>query len=103
LVGWVDAGNRPDFDLVTGVSAGTYAKAQIDGTDFNLAAIPSEFGVTREKSFEQKYMQALYDEGYRSGFQGYRWMKEPPGLGNKPNLTVPPDRKPSSVALSLPN
>ncbi len=42
-------------------------------------------------------------QGYRSGFQGYRWMKEPPGLGNKPNLTIPPDRKPSGVALSLPN
>jgi predicted acylesterase/phospholipase RssA len=78
-----------------------YAKAQIDGTDFNLAAIPSKFGVTREGSFEQKYMQALYDEGYRSGFQGYHWIKAPPGLADKPNLIVP--RKPSGVALSAPN
>ncbi|XSC45381.1 hypothetical protein ACF1BQ_004405 [Bradyrhizobium sp. RDT10] len=48
-------------------------------------------------------MQALYDEGYRSGFQGYQWMKAPPGLADKRNLTVPQDRKPPDVALSLPN
>jgi predicted acylesterase/phospholipase RssA len=60
-----------------------YAKAQIDGTDFNLAAIPSEFGVTREELFELRYMQALYDEGYRAGFRGYPWMKGPPGLTRK--------------------
>jgi predicted acylesterase/phospholipase RssA len=60
-----------------------YATAQIDGTDFNLAAIPSKFSARRVEPFEQTYMQALYDEGYRSGFQGYRWMKAPPGLAKK--------------------
>jgi predicted patatin/cPLA2 family phospholipase len=80
-----------------------YAKAQIDGIDFNLAAIPSRFGVTREKSFEQGYMLALYDEGYRSGFQGYPWMKAPPGLANKPNLPVSQHREPSAQAQPLPN
>ncbi|WP_439401200.1 patatin-like phospholipase family protein [Bradyrhizobium sp. DASA03068] len=61
-----------------------YAKAEIDGTDFNLAAIPSTFRATRETSFEQGYMQALYTEGYRSGFEGYQWMKAPPGITNNP-------------------
>lgn len=74
-----------------------YAKAQIDGIDFNLASIPSWFGVTREKSFEQGYMRALYDEGYRSGFQGYRWMKAPPGIVKSPKLS----RALSSSASSL--
>jgi predicted acylesterase/phospholipase RssA len=60
-----------------------YTMAQADGTDFNLAAIPSEFNVTWAEPFEQPYMQALYDEGYRSGLQGYRWMKAPPGLAKK--------------------
>lgn len=80
-----------------------YAKARIDGTDFNLAAIPSRFGATREKSFEQKYMRALYDEGYRSGFQGYHWMKAPPGLANKPSLPVSRHSEPSGQAFSLSN
>jgi predicted acylesterase/phospholipase RssA len=61
-----------------------YATAQIDGTDFNLAAIPSKFSVRSAEPFERTYMQALYDEGYRSGFQGYRWMKAPPGLAKQP-------------------
>ncbi|MBR0961942.1 patatin-like phospholipase family protein [Bradyrhizobium japonicum] len=61
-----------------------YAKAEIDGTDFNLAAIPSSFGAMKEKSFEQAYMQALYREGYRSGFEGYHWMKAPPGMAKNP-------------------
>jgi len=61
-----------------------YARAQIDGTDFNLAAIPSGFSVKWAEPFDQSYMHALYDEGYRSGVQGYLWMKAPPGLAKKP-------------------
>ncbi|WP_246756008.1 patatin-like phospholipase family protein [Bradyrhizobium neotropicale] len=78
-----------------------YARAQIDGTDFNLAAIPSKFSVTREESFEQTYMQTLYDEGYRSGFQGYRWMKAPPGLASKPKLPAAQHREAADLAVSL--
>ena len=80
-----------------------YAKAQIEGIDFNLASIPAWFGVTREKSFEQGYMRALYDEGYRSGFQGYRWMKAPPGIAGRPGLPAPGYRESTSQALSSPN
>jgi predicted acylesterase/phospholipase RssA len=80
-----------------------YAKAQIEGIDFNLASIPAWFGATREKSFEQGYMRALYDEGYRSGFQGYRWMKAPPGIAGRSDLPAPRYRESTSQALSLPN
>lgn len=80
-----------------------YAMAQIDGTDFNLAAIPSKFNVRRAEPFEQTYMQALYDEGYRSGFQGYRWMKAPPGLAKKPKLPAPQHREVLGLALALPD
>lgn len=61
-----------------------YSMAQADDTDFNLAVIPSTFSLKWSKPFEQTYMQALYDEGYRSGLKGYRWMKAPPGLAGKP-------------------
>jgi predicted acylesterase/phospholipase RssA len=80
-----------------------YATARIDGTDFNLAAIPSKFSVKREEAFEQTYMQALYDEGYRSGFQGYPWMKAPPGLAGKPGLPAHRHRGLPGLALSLPD
>jgi predicted acylesterase/phospholipase RssA len=79
-----------------------YATAQIDGTDFNLAAIPSGFNVKWAKPFEQTYMQALYDEGYRSGFQGYPWMKTPPGLADKFKLPASRQDAPG-LASSLPN
>ncbi len=80
-----------------------YATAQTDGTDFNLAAIPSGFSVKREEAFEQPYMQALYDEGYRAGFGGYPWMKAPPGLAGKPRLPAPRHRGLPGLALSLPD
>lgn len=57
-----------------------YAATQIDRTDFNLAAIPSSFDAKKEKPFEPRYMEALYQEGYRAGLRGYSWMKAPPGL-----------------------
>jgi predicted acylesterase/phospholipase RssA len=80
-----------------------FAKAQIDGTDFNLAAIPSGFSVRGADSFEQTYMQALYDEGYRSGRQGYRWMKAPPGLTRKPTLPAREHAEGRGPATSLPD
>lgn len=79
-----------------------YARAQADGIDFNLAAIPSEFGVKWTKSFDPSYMQALYDEGYRAGVQGYRWKKAPPGLANE-TLLAPPLPKSHDAAMSTAN
>ncbi len=80
-----------------------YARTQIDGADFNLAAIPSNFTAARGESFERAYMQALFDEGYRSGAQGYRWMKAPPGLVNKPKPVPHPPLETGGLATSLPD
>jgi predicted acylesterase/phospholipase RssA len=81
-----------------------YASAQIDGTDFNLAAIPSRFSAGKAEPFEQTYMQALYDEGYRSGLQGYPWLKAPPGLAGKPyRRPAPRQREIPGLALSSPD
>ncbi|MDQ2082750.1 patatin-like phospholipase family protein [Xanthobacteraceae bacterium Astr-EGSB] len=75
---------RSIFTLIKNQSIGDlyriYAMTQADGTDFNLAAIPSRFSLRWAEPFEPSYMQALYDEGYRAGLQGYPWIKAPPGL-----------------------
>jgi predicted acylesterase/phospholipase RssA len=96
---------RSVFTLIKNQSIGDlyriYATAQIDGTDFNLAAIPSEFSARWAEPFEQKYMQALYDEGYRLGFDGYSWMKAPPGLAKRPKPPAP--QNVPGLALSLPD
>ena len=84
---------RSVFTLIKNQSIGDlyriYATAQADGTDFNLAAIPPSFNLKWAEPFEQTYMHELYEEGYRSGLQGYRWMKAPPGLAKKPQLPTP--------------
>lgn len=53
--------------------------ARMDGTDFNLAAIPASFAVRQREAFDPAYMRALYREGYRAGLIGAPWMKAPPG------------------------
>ena len=74
-----------------------YATAQRDGTEFNLAVIPSAFKVKSPEPFDQRYMRALYDVGYQAGFRGYPWMKAPPGLAVESAL--PDDRKRQSPHL----
>lgn len=98
---------RSVFTLIKNQSIGDiyriYAAAQVDGTDFNLAAIPSEFSAKWAEPFEPKYMLALYDEGYRLGFQGYSWMKAPPGLARTPKPPAAQHQKVPGLALSLPD
>lgn len=55
-----------------------YNRAQQDGVDFNLAYIGSDFTVELPEPFDQTYMRALFDYGYRQGRAGYRWAKSPP-------------------------
>jgi predicted acylesterase/phospholipase RssA len=74
-----------------------YATAQRDGTEFNLAVIPSAFKVKSPEPFDQRYMRALYDVGYQAGYRGYPWMKAPPGLAVESEL--PADRKRQSPHL----
>ena len=57
-----------------------YAVCQRDGTDFNLAYIPSAFKTPHKEEFEPGYMRSLYDFGYAEAAAGYRWAKQPPML-----------------------
>jgi predicted patatin/cPLA2 family phospholipase len=58
----------------------TYFVSRRDGVDYNLAYIGSDFTAPRAGEFDQAYMQALYDYGYRQAREGRAWRKVPPGL-----------------------
>ena len=66
----------------------TYFVTQRDGVDYNLAYIGSDF-VTAPKTgeFDQVFMRALYEYGYRQIKDGRAWHKVPPGL-ETPNMTT---------------
>jgi hypothetical protein len=57
-----------------------YATCQRDGVDYNLAFIGADFTVEHKVPFDQAYMRALFDYGYRQGRAGYHWHKAPPIL-----------------------
>jgi hypothetical protein len=57
-----------------------YATSRRDGVDYNLAFIGADFTVEHKVPFDQAYMRALFDYGYRQGRGGYRWHKAPPIL-----------------------
>ena len=58
----------------------TYFITQRDGVDFNLAYIGEDFTTAGNGDFDQAYMRALYEYGYRQGRAGTAWHKLPPGL-----------------------
>jgi predicted acylesterase/phospholipase RssA len=58
----------------------TYFITRRDSVDFNLAFIGSDFVVNRGTEFDQAYMEALYDYGYRRAAAGVVWHKAPPAL-----------------------
>jgi hypothetical protein len=58
----------------------TYFVTQRDKVDYNLAYIGSDFTMTKAGEFDQAYMRALYDYGYRQARDGQPWHKAPPGL-----------------------
>ena len=43
-----------------------YLQARRDGIEFNLISMPEEFTLKETTPFDQVYMKALFDEGYRS-------------------------------------
>lgn len=55
-----------------------------DGVDYNLAYIGHDFvGPEKKGEFDQAYMRALYDYGYRQARAGLEWHKAPPGLNRE--------------------
>jgi len=61
-----------------------YSNAQQDRIDFNLAFISPDFTAELKAPFDQTYMRALFEDGYRRGRAGYQWAKQPP---IRPDLT----------------
>jgi hypothetical protein len=57
-----------------------YFITQRDGVDYNLAFIGPDFDVQKKEEFEQPYMRALYEYGYRQAKSGQAWHKVPPGI-----------------------
>ena len=53
--------------------------SQIRGMDFNLATIPDSFSVEPETEFDPKYMNALFEFGYKQMLNGTAWTNSPPG------------------------
>ena len=51
-----------------------------DGVEFNLAYIGRDFTVVKREDFDQDYMRALFDYGFRQGRAGYRWKHSHPAL-----------------------
>jgi hypothetical protein len=64
-----------------------YFIAQRDSVDYNLAYIGADFDVEKKEEFDQAYMRALYDYGYRQMKAGMPWHKAPPGLGVLPQTS----------------
>ena len=69
-----------------------YFTSQRDGVDFNLAYIGREFTTPHAEEFDPKYMNDLYEYGYRQARGGYRWHKAPPSL-EAPQARQASDRK----------
>ncbi|HEX9558128.1 MAG TPA: patatin family protein, partial [Reyranella sp.] len=58
----------------------TYFVTKRDGVDYNLAYIGADFKAAKTGEFDQVYMNALYDYGYRQAKAGHAWHKAPPSL-----------------------
>jgi hypothetical protein len=66
-----------------------YDVTKRDGTDFNLAYIPSTFTVLHTTRFDTAYMRQLYTFGFEQAAAGYQWAKLPPTLvGENDNETL---------------
>jgi predicted acylesterase/phospholipase RssA len=57
----------------------TYRIARQDGAEFNLAYIATDFSAAEHRMFDNSYMNALFDYGYRLARDGTVWHKAPPG------------------------
>jgi hypothetical protein len=57
-----------------------YFLTKRDGLDYNLAYMGADFKVPRSGPFDEAYMQALFDYGYKQALGGRLWHEVPPGL-----------------------
>ncbi|MCL5776800.1 patatin-like phospholipase family protein [Limibaculum sp. FT325] len=55
-----------------------FTVAQRDGIDLKVTWIPAEFDVEPSELFDPAYMRALFDLGYRYGFEADKWSELPP-------------------------
>jgi len=65
----------------------TYFISARDGVDYNLAYIGKDFEAPKKGEFDQAYMNALYDYGFRQAQAGREWHKLPPGLATTTTTT----------------
>ena len=68
----------------------TYFVTQRDGVDYNLAYIGADFKAPKTGEFDQAYMNALYEYGYRQAKSGRAWHKTPPTLETPAMVPVRP-------------
>jgi len=68
--------------LIGGSSAGDlyklFAIAERDGADLEIVSVPQEFDMEADEIWDPAYMKALYDIGYKFGFEGDHWEDQPP-------------------------
>ena len=57
-----------------------YAIARQNRVEFNLASIPANFNVEADGAFDQQYMVALFEQGYRMAKDRYPWARSLPDL-----------------------
>ncbi len=55
-----------------------YLLSRLEGIDYNLAYIGSDFSAPHAGEFDKAYMNALFDYAYQQARRGYPWRKEPP-------------------------
>lgn len=79
-----------------------YVAARQSATDFNLIAIPDEFGATSNAlDFDPKKMKALYETGRELGRGQNKWLKEPPRLEQFERVPGPPAQSQIAKAPAL--
>jgi Patatin-like phospholipase len=57
-----------------------FLTAQRDKVQFNMTHIPGDFKHLHPEEFDNSFMQALYERGYRLATSGQAWKKLPPGF-----------------------
>jgi hypothetical protein len=55
-----------------------YALTERDDAEFRLASIPASFTMQSSKPFDPNYMRALFQVGFKLGYQGRSWARTPP-------------------------